>query len=210
MRRGTKWLIGIGIVVVLFLIVYTSIMNTYNELVSLDEEVKAAWAQVENVYQRRYDLIPNLVETVKGYAAHERETLQAVVQARASATRPELNVGDIINDPQKMAQFERAQQQLSSALARLLVVVERYPDLKASENFQTLMAQLEGTENRIAVERRRYNEVVRRYNTKVRQFPTNFFARMFGFEPRPTFEAAPGAEKAPKVDFTGTQGANKQ
>lgn len=174
----------------------------YNSLQGLDEEVKAAWAEVENQYQRRADLIPNLVNTVKAYTKHERETLEAVTKARAEATQTNLDVGDL-SDPQAFAKFEQAQGQLSSALSRLLVAVERYPDLKANQNFRDLQAQLEGTENRIAVARKRYIDAVAEYNKQVRFFPTNLTAKfLLKMEPRETFKATtPGAEKAPEVKF---------
>lgn len=174
----------------------------YNSLQGLDEEVKAAWAEVENQYQRRADLIPNLVNTVKAYTKHERETLEAVTKARAEATQTKLNVGDLSN-PQAFSKFEQAQGQLSSALSRLLVAVERYPDLKANQNFRDLQAQLEGTENRITVARKRYIDTVAEYNKQVRFFPTNLTAKfILKMEPRETFKATtPGAEKAPEVKF---------
>ena len=174
--------------------------GTYNQLVTAEEGVDEAWAQVENVYQRRMDLIPNLVETVKGYASHEKETLQNVVEARAKISQMKVSP-DIMNSPQKMEQFQAAQGALSSALSRLLVVVERYPDLKASQNFLALQTQLEGTENRIAVERRRFNLAARDFNTKIRVFPKNFIAAMFGFSKKAYFEADEGAAKAPAVKF---------
>lgn len=171
----------------------------YNKLVSQQEQVTSAWSQVENVYQRRADLIPNLVATVKGYAAHERETLEGVVNARAKATQTTI-------DPTNMTQasldkFQAAQGELSSALGRLMVVVERYPDLKANQNFLELQAQLEGTENRITVERQKYNDIAKGYNTLIRQFPKNIIAALFGFERKVYFEAKEGAENAPKVEF---------
>lgn len=211
MSKGMKIFLGIlaGLLILVF-ILYSSFKSTYNSLVSLDEQINATWAQVQNVYQRRADLIPNLVETVKGYASHERETLEAVVQARASATRPELKVDpqQLLQNPQLFQQFEQAQGQLTSALGRLMVVVERYPDLKANINFIRLQDELAGTENRIAVERRRYIEAVRNYNQRVRSFPTNLFAGMFGFEPKPTFEASSEAQEAPKVDFSSSNNQN--
>ena len=171
----------------------------YNKLVSQQEQVTSAWSQVENVYQRRADLIPNLVATVKGYAVHERETLEGVVNARAKATQTTI-------DPTNMTQasldkFQAAQGELSSALGRLMVVVERYPDLKANQNFLELQAQLEGTENRITVERQKYNDIAKGYNTLIRQFPKNIIAGLFGFERKVYFEAKEGAENAPKVEF---------
>lgn len=177
-------------------------VSSYNGLISMDEEVSEKWAQVQNVYQRRLDLIPNLVNTVKGYASHERETLEAVINARASATKitPEALQGALSN-PQAFQNFEAAQLALSGALSKLMVVVERYPDLKANENFLALQSQLEGTENRITVERKRFNEVVRDYNKNVRRFPKSLVANLFGFEKKTMFEASAGAEKAPEVKF---------
>lgn len=172
----------------------------YNSLVIAEEQVTAAWSQVENVYQRRLDLIPNLVETVKGYAAHERETLEAVVAARSKITQTQLPPG-IFNDPQALTRFEQAQQTLTSALSRLLVVIEQYPDLKANQNFLALQSQLEGTENRIAVERQRFNEVARNFNTMIRTFPKNGVARWMGLERKSYFAADEGARVAPKVTF---------
>ncbi|HHT99638.1 LemA family protein [Xiashengella succiniciproducens] len=171
----------------------------YNKMVELREGVDAQWAQVENVYQRRADLIPNLVNTVKGYAAHEQETLEGVVEARSKATGINLSV-DELND-ETLRQFQEAQEGLSSALSRLMVVVEQYPDLKANQNFLDLQAQLEGTENRIAVERNRFNEATRVYNTYISKFPQVIMASLFKFERKPYFEAQSGAEKAPEVQF---------
>lgn len=203
MNKGLKTLLIVGGVLVLFaIILYSTFAGTYNTLVRLDEEVNNAWAQVQNVYQRRADLIPNLVEVVKGYASHERETLEAVIEARAKATQPQINAEQVLQNPQLFQQFQQAQSQLSAALGRLMVVVERYPNLKANENFIRLQDELAGTENRIAVERRRFNEAVRNYNQTIRSFPTVLLAGMFGFEKRPYFEADPGAEEAPTVDFT--------
>ena len=177
--------------------------RTRNTLVTLDEQVKSSWSQVENVYQRRLDLIPNLVASVKGYAAHEQETLEKVVQARAQASQitPQA-MQNVLNDPQAFQKFQASQSELSSALSRLMVVVERYPDLKANQNFLQLQSQLEGTENRITVERRRFNEVAQNYNTAVRRFPTSFVASMSGFSQKPYFQADAGASKAPTVDFS--------
>ena len=186
---------------ILALIVLTGLyfMGSYNSLVKLDEGVKQAWSQVENVYQRRLDLIPNLVETVKGYAKHEKDTFIAVTEARSKATG---NISsDVINDPQKFQAFQQSQSALGSALSRLLVVIEKYPDLKANENFLSLQAQLEGTENRITVERGRYNEVAQAFNTQIRQFPSNFIANMFGFSSKEYFKADKEATTAPKVMF---------
>lgn len=168
-------------------------------MVTLDEQVGTAWSNVENQYQRRTDLIPNLVNTVKGYATHEKETFDAVVEARAKATQMNINIDDLTSE--KLANYQRLQGEIGSALGRLLAVSENYPELKANENFQTLQAQLEGTENRISVERRKFNEVARNYNTTIRRFPKNIFAGLFGFEKRPYFEAEEGSEKAPEVKF---------
>lgn len=178
--------------------------GVYNGLVASNESVQQAWAQVENVYQRRADLIPNLVATVKGSAAFEQETLQAVVEARSRVGQVSAQATQqILDDPQKFAQFQQAQDGLSSALSRLLVVVERYPDLKSTTAFRDLMTQLEGTENRITVERKRFNEVAREFNTTLAKFPTNLFVRLLGwhFQQRPYFSAVAGAETAPKVEF---------
>jgi LemA protein len=173
----------------------------YNSLVSADENVKAAWAQVENVYQRRSDLIPNLVNTVKGSAKHEETVLKEVTEARASATSVKLSVDDLSN-PEKVKQFEEVQNKLSSSLGRLIATAESYPDLKANAAFRDLMSQLEGTENRIAVERRRYNEAVRDYNVKCREFPTVIAAKLWHFKTKEPFKATTvNAEKAPEVKF---------
>ncbi|NOY37199.1 MAG: LemA family protein [Chlorobi bacterium] len=171
----------------------------YNKMVSLDEQVTQQWAQVENVYQRRADLIPNLVNTVKGYADFEKSTLTQVIEARSKATAVQVNADQL--NPETLQRFQAAQDQLSSALSRLMVVVERYPDLKANQNFLELQAQLEGTENRIAVERRRFNEVTMQYNTYIRKFPQLFFARIFGFEQKAYFKAEESAKEVPKVTF---------
>jgi len=171
----------------------------YNTMVSQDENVKAKWAQVENVYQRRADLIPNLVSTVKGAAQHEQGTLTAVVEARAKATAVTVNPDDL--SEASIAEFQKTQDALSKSIGRLLVSVEAYPDLKANSNFQELQAQLEGTENRITVERRSYNEAVQQYNTTVRSFPNNIMAGIFGFKAKGTFTAAEGSDKAPTVEF---------
>lgn len=187
----------------LFLIVLPLLLSGcgYNQMVTMEESVNAAWAQVENVYQRRMDLIPNLVETVKGYAAQEQETLTAVTEARSRAGGV-MNVDEnLLNDPEAFARFQQAQNSLGSALQRLLVVTENYPELKSNQNFLALQDQLEGTENRIAVERKRFNDAVRAYNTLIRRFPKNIIANMAGFERKNYFEAAAGAETAPKVEF---------
>ena len=173
--------------------------GSYNTTITKDEFVKKAWSQVENQYQRRADLVPNLVNTVKGYADFEQETLTKVVEARSKATSVSVDVNDL--SPEKIRQFEQAQGQLSGALSRLLVSVERYPDLKANENFLDLQKQLEGTENRIAVERKNFNESVNDFNSHIRRFPTNVFMGMFGFSPKGYFEAKSGAEEAPEVKF---------
>ncbi|WP_132777360.1 LemA family protein [Sphingobacterium alimentarium] len=171
----------------------------YNTMVTKDENVKGKWAQVENAYQRRADLIPNLVSTVKGAAQHEQGTLTAVVEARAKATSVTVNPDDLSEE--SIAKFQQSQDALSQSIGRLLVSVEAYPDLKANSNFQELQAQLEGTENRISVERRSYNEAVQDYNTTVRSFPNNIMAGIFGFKPKGTFQAVAGSDKAPEVSF---------
>ncbi len=171
----------------------------YNTMVEKDEAVSHAWSNVENQYQRRADLIPNLVNTVKGYAAHEKETLEAVVEARSKATQITVDADNLT--PEKLKAYQEAQGEVGSALGRLLAITENYPDLKANENFKELQAQLEGTENRISVERRNFNEASRDYNTYIRKFPNNIFSSLFGFEKRPYFEAEAGTEKAPTVKF---------
>ncbi len=196
MKKG--WIILIIIVALLFL-GYSWVKSNYNNMITQSELVDKQWADVENVYQRRADLIPNLVATVKGYASHEKETLEGVINARAKATSTTVDVGNIT--PEKIAAFQQAQDGLSSALSKLMVVVERYPDLKANQNFLELQAQLEGTENRITVERRKFNEAARAYNTNIKLFPRNMLANMFGFDEKPYFKAQEGAETAPKVEF---------
>jgi LemA protein len=193
---------GLIIVVIVVLLIFAFIqwgVGINNKMVEMDEAVKSQWSQVENVYQRRADLIPNLVNTVKGYATHENQTLTAVVEARAKATS--VNVDPTKLTPESLRQFQEAQGGLSSALARLMVVVESYPNLKANENFLNLQAQLEGTENRITVERQKFNETARNYNTYTRKFPQSFIAGLRGFEQKAYFEAEKGSEKAPKVQF---------
>jgi LemA protein len=197
MKKGL--LITIGVIVVIVFILYRLFAGSYNNMVTKEEQVTGAWSQVENVYQRRADLIPNLVNTVKGYADFEQETLQGVIEARSKATGVNVNADDL--SPEKIQQFQQAQQGLSSALSRLMVVVERYPDLKANQNFIKLQDQLEGTENRIAVERRRFNEVTQEYNTYIRKFPQTMLAGMYGFEKKGYFEADQGANQAPEVSF---------
>ena len=183
------------------IVVAMAVAGKYNALVKLDQSVNQSWAQVQNVYQRRADLIPNLVQTVTGAADFEKSTLIAVTNARASVGRVQLDPNKAPTDAAQLEQFQAAQGQLSNALSRLLVVSENYPQLRANENFQQLQAQLEGTENRISVERGNFNTTVQAYNTAVRTFPTNLFAGMLGFHPRPFFNAQPGAEKAPEVKF---------
>ena len=171
----------------------------YNTMTEKEEAVNKAWSNVENQYQRRSDLIPNLVNTVKGYAQHEQSTLTAVLEARSKATQITVNADDLT--PEKLKEYQAAQGQVTSALGKLLAITEAYPDLKANENFKELQAQLEGTENRISVERRNFNEVVGNYNTYIRKFPQNIVASIFGFEKRAYFEAEAGSEQAPKVEF---------
>ncbi|HEU4364156.1 MAG TPA: LemA family protein [Candidatus Krumholzibacteria bacterium] len=191
--------VGIAVVVVLVFLVISGV-SSYNNLVKLNEGVGQAWSQVENVYQRRSDLIPNLVETVKGAANFEQETLTRVIEARASAGQIKLTP-EMLNDPQALQRFDDAQGALGSALSRLLVTVEQYPELKANANYLALQDELAGTENRIAVERMRFTETVQQYNVAVKRFPMNLLAGMFGFTPKSYFEAREGAEEAPKVDF---------
>jgi LemA protein len=188
-------IIFIGIIAILVIWAIAS----YNGLVKLDEQVKSAWSQVENVYQRRLDLIPNLVSTVKGEANFEKSTLTEVIQARAKATQVTIDPTNL--NEQNFQQFQQAQGQLSSALSRLLVSVEAYPQLKANQGFRDLSSQLEGSENRIATERRRFNEVTQSYNSKIRRFPSNILASIFGFDAKPYFKSDEGANKAPKVEF---------
>ena len=196
MKKG--WMV-LGVVLSALGVAALFFSGTYNGLVRAEETVSQAWAQVENVYQRRLDLIPNLVETVKGYAAHEKSTFTEVTEARAKAAGA-LSPG-VVNDPAKFQQFQESQTALSSALSRLMVVVEKYPDLKANENFLQLQAQLEGTENRISVERGRFNEAAQAFNVRLRQFPTNVVGGLFGFRLKEYFKAEPQARAAPKVQF---------
>jgi len=197
MRTG---LIVIGVIALIVVLGFATLFGVYNGFVAADQAVSEKWAQVQNVYQRRADLIPNLVETVKGFAAQEKSVLEAVTQARASAgsikATPEL-----LNDPAAFKKFQDAQNQLSGALSRLLVTVERYPELKSNANFLALQSQLEGTENRITVERQRFNEAVRDFNTKIKVMPGALVARLMGFKEKAFFEAAPGSETVPKVKF---------
>lgn len=190
---------GLIIILVLLAIIVFGGIGGYNGLVSTQESLNKSWANVENQYQRRSDLIPNLVETVKGYAKHESGTLEAVVSARAKATQVTVDPNNLT--PEKLQEFQSAQGELSSALGRLMMIREAYPDLKANQNFIELQAQLEGTENRITVARDNFNQEVQKYNTMVRRFPKNIIAGLFGFERKPTFEAEKGAEKAPEVKF---------
>ena len=196
MKRGLLGCVVVAVAVVLLL--GLAVAGSYNNLVKLDEAVKSAWGQVENVYQRRADLVPNLVETVKGAAAFERDTFTAVTEARAKVGQ--VNFGGVPNTEQ-FRQFQQAQDGLSSALSRLLVVVEKYPDLKATQNFQDLQVQLEGTENRITVERKRFNDAAQAFNTARRRFPTVLVAGMLGFSERPYFQATPGSDRPPQVKF---------
>ncbi len=198
MKLSTGWIVAIAIIFVLFLLTVWG-TSSYNNLVTKEETVNQSWANVQNVYQRRSDLIPNLVATVKGVANFEKSTLTAVIEARAKATSVNINPKNL--DEASLQKFQAAQDGLSSALSRLMVVVERYPELKATQNFAELQAQLEGTENRITVERRNFNEAAQAYNTYLRRFPNNIFAGMFGFQKKAYFAAQKGAENAPKVEF---------
>lgn len=191
-----KTIIGLGVIA---LLVFVGI-GKYNTLVEQEQTVEQSWAQVENQYQRRADLIPNLVNTVKGAADFEKQTLTDVIEARSRATSIQVSANDL-NNPQKVQQFQQAQKQLSGALSRLLVTVEKYPELKANQNFRDLQVQLEGTENRISTERQRFNEAVQRYNTTVKRFPNNVFAGLFGFDQKAYFEADEGASETPEVNF---------
>lgn len=200
-RKGCLISVAIAAAIVLItgIVVYSSVKGSYNNMVVKNEAVQKQWGNVETVYQRRADLIPNLVNVVKGYAEHEKETLAAVIEARSKATSVSIDPANL--NEASMQQFQQAQAGISSALSRLMVVVERYPDLKANQNFSDLQAQLEGTENRISVERRKFNEVVGTYNTYIGQFPNNVFAGWFDFEKKDYFESASGADKAPEVKF---------
>jgi LemA protein len=202
MKKGMGCLIAAIVAIVIF---GMYLVGVYNGLVGSEQTVETQWANVQNAYQRRADLIPNLVASVKGAANFEQGTLTQVIEARSRVGQitPQAT-NEILNDPQKFAQFQQAQDQLSSALSRLMVVVEQYPTLQAVQGFRDLMVQLEGTENRIGVERRNFNLAAQDYNTRIKRFPAALFARMMGFEPRPYFEAQPGAERAPRVDFGTT------
>ena len=193
MKKSTIIIIVVAVVAIIWAV------TSYNGLVKMDEGVGTAWSNVENQYQRRADLIPNLVNTVKGYASHEKETLDAVVTARTRATQMTVSADDLT--PEKLQAYQKAQGEVGAALGRLLAITENYPDLKANQNFLELQAQLEGTENRISVERRNFNEAAKSYNTAIRTFPRNLIAGLFGFEKRPYFEAEEGASKAPEVKF---------
>ena len=201
MKKSTIVILSVigGLLLLAFLLVGW-VTGMYNSLVKLDEGVNQAWAQVQNQYQRRADLIPNLVEVVKGYAAHEKEVFENVAEARSSVGKMQITP-EILNNPQLFQKFQEAQAGLSSWLSRLIAVAENYPQLKANENFLQLQAQLEGTENRISVERKRFNEVVQGYNVKVRTFPASIIAGMMGFAQKQYFRADEGAEKVPKVQF---------
>ena len=195
LKKQLGWIIPVVILVVIIMWA----ISGYNGMVSMDESVQGKWADVETQYQRRADLIPNLVSTVKGYAAHESETLESVVKARSEASSVKVDPENIT--PEKLAEYQKAQSGVSSALGRLMVIVEKYPDLKANQNFLELQSQLEGPENRINVARRDFNEAAKQYNTSIRRFPKNIIAGMFGFEKKAYFEAEKGAEQAPKVEF---------
>ncbi len=193
-----KWII-IAVIVIIIIVIYSTFKGSYNNMVNYNESIKSQWAQVENVYQRRADLIPNLVNTVKGYAEHEKQTLTDVISARAKATSVNIDPSNLTNA--SLQQFQQAQTGLSSALSKLMVVVEKYPDLKANQNFLELQSQLEGTENRIANERRKFNDDTKIFNVFIKKFPENIYASIFGFEEKPYFKAMEGSEKAPVVEF---------
>ena len=198
MKLSTGWIVVIAIIAVIIIGIMSGV-GIYNKLVTKEETVNTQWANVQSVYQRRADLIPNLVATVKGVANFEQQTLTNVIEARAKATSVNINPKNL--DAASLQKFQAAQDGLSSALSRLMVVVEKYPELKATQNFSELQAQLESTENRITVERRNFNEAAQAFNTYLRRFPTNMFAGMFGFQKKAYFEAQAGSEKAPKVEF---------
>ena len=202
MSKGLKTgLIILGIIVLIIFSLYGCVTGSYNSMVAADENVKAAWSQVENVYQRRFDLIPNLVNTVKGYASHEEKVFTEIAEMRSRAGGV-INVSDeVLNNPESFEKFQKAQNELGGALQRLLAIAENYPELKANENFRDLQSQLEGTENRIAVERKRFNEAVQTYNLQIRRFPQAFLANMFGFREKAYFKADEQAATAPKVEF---------
>jgi LemA protein len=198
-KKIPTWVIVLASVTLVLFFIGASFTGTYNNMVSLRENVNGKWAQVQNVYQRRSDLIPNLVATVKAYAAHEKETLTAVIEARSQASQMKLEANDL--SPENLAKFQSAQKQLSGSLSRLMLVIEKYPDLKANENFLALQSQLEGTENRIANERRMFNDATKEYNTFIKLMPQALIAGITGFKDKAYFEADKEAEKAPKVSF---------
>lgn len=198
-KKLPTWAIVLISISALLLLLISSFTGTYNKMVSLQENANSKWAQVQNVYQRRADLIPNLVETVKAYATHEKETLAAVIEARSQATQIKLDANDLSQE--NLAKFQNAQKQLSGSLSRLMLVAEKYPELKANENFLALQTQLEGTENRITNERRIFNEAVQEYNTHIKLMPQALIARIFNFNPKAYFEADAKAEQAPQVKF---------
>ncbi len=201
MKKGCIGLIVLGVIA---LALFGWVKNSYNGLVSTQESVEKAWGNVESQYQRRADLIPNLVETVKGYAKHEQETFEKVIEARANATKVTIDPTNM--SPEDLKKYQAAQGEVGSALSRLIAVAENYPDLKANENFKDLQQQLESTENRINIARNDFNEEARKYNTQRRTFPTNIIAGIFGFGDKPYFQAQEGADKAPKVDFGTSEG----
>ncbi len=201
MKKISKGLVALIVVIVCILGIFSFYKNTYNSLVSLDEDVSASWAEVQNQYQRRLDLIPNLVSTVKGYAKHESEVFTQVSEARSKAGG-QINISDeVLNDPEAFARYQQIQDNLGASLQRLLMVTEQYPELKADQNFLALQDQLEGTENRITVARNRFNDIAKGYNKRVRQFPASIIANMSGFRTRPYFTASAEAQSAPKVEF---------
>ncbi len=202
MSKGTKTgLIVLAIIAVLGFMAYSAFVGAYNNIVTMEEGVTAQWGQVQNVYQRRSDLIPNLVATVKGYASHEADVLESVTQARSRVGGTVTVSDDILNDPEAFKRYQQAQNELGGALQRLLMVTENYPELKANESFLALQDQLEGTENRITVERKRFNDAVRAYNTAIRRFPASLIANMGGFRTKAYFEADSNAQSAPQVSF---------
>jgi LemA protein len=207
MKKGAIGCAIVAIILVLGLIVVAVAGGSYNRLVRLSQATDSQWAQVQNVYQRRADLVPNLVATVSGAANFEKSTLTEITTARASVGQVKINPNAAPTDPAKLAEFDKAQGALTSALSRLLVVSENYPALRATESFRDLQAQLEGTENRISVERGRFNETVKAYNTAIKSFPALFYAGLFGFKEKPYFTATPGAETPPKVNFNFNQPA---
>jgi len=207
-KSKTGWII-LAVIAGLLLMGFSSFKGTYNKMVVLDESVSASWSQVENVYQRRMDLIPNLVSTVKGYAAHEQETFAQITEARSKAGGTIQVSDEILNNPESFQRFQQVQNELGSALQRLMVISENYPELKADQNFLALQDQLEGTENRIAVERKRFNDTVQQYNQYIRQFPRIFIANLAGFNQKSYFQSAQGADQAPEVSFESSHSALK-